>query len=128
MAYGRLAGVIAAAVLGISGAWFVWASPDAPRWAIALCGIMACVGAAALLFLLAFAWSIVVDDLRPSVSLGRPNNPMAVSQREASMHGYRRYRHYPVQFWGVLTFNGRFLIGFMTLDKIEYVNLREDQS
>jgi hypothetical protein len=120
----RLAAIIAMATIGIGGGWVTFhASPDA-RWLVASSGVLFCAGVAAALVLMAVALHIVIEDIRPSVRLRRPVGQLALSHREASMHGQARFRHHPIKFWGVLTLNNRFVFGFMVCDPPQYLTFK----
>lgn len=122
----RLGMVALIAGASTAAIYAIWSQPSAPRWLIAISGLLACASAGAMITLAAFAYNVIVDDVRPSLRLRKPAAPVALSHREAALHGRARFRQHPIRFWGVLTLNNRFLFGFMVFAEPEYINLRED--
>lgn len=116
--------VVAACMVGAGSIW-LW--DQAPRWALALSGILAipvilAAAAAALL-----AWYFIVEIVRPSVRLRKPLAPLSLATQEPALSGRRRYRMHPVTFWGVLTLGNRFALGFMVFGKMHHISFKEDE-
>lgn len=128
MRWDRLAAVVASAVLGIGGAVVILGSASSPRWLIAVSGLLALGGGLAVLALVAFAWYIIEEDVRPRLRFGKPGARVSVSIRQASLHGRRSYKHYPVKFWGGLLLNNSFLFGLMAFEKPEIETYRVDDA
>jgi len=124
----RLFALIASAVIGPGASWLIWSYDDAPRWTIAVSGLLLAAGGAATLVLLAVIASVIAEDVRPTVRLRKPVVPMSLAHREASMVGHRNYRLHPIRFWGVLTLNSSFVFGFMLLSKPEYISFKEEKA
>lgn len=128
MRWNRLLSLIATALIGIAGACLIWSFNDAPRWTIAVSGLLAAAGVAAALVLLIILVAVIVEDVRPSVRFRKPVVPLSLAHREAALIGRTRFRLHPVTFWGVLTLNHRFVFGFMVCDKPEYVEFKTDEA
>lgn len=128
MRWARLIGIVATAVLGLGTAFLVWSVDDAPRWTIALSGILAAVGGGAALILLALLAHIIAEDVRPAFRFRKPAVPLSLAHREASMLGRSRYRLHPISFWGGITLNNRFGLVFMIFDKPEYIDFKDQDA
>jgi hypothetical protein len=122
----RLLAILATATVGLSGAFVILSADKAPKWTLALSGVLGLAGLAAAVVLLAIVVSVIIEDVRPTVRVRKPAGSLALSHREAAMHGRLRFRMHPIRFWGVLTLNNRFLLGFMVFSEPEYLDARKE--
>lgn len=127
MRWGRLGLIAATAVIGLGVGWAVFNSPTAPRWTIAASGLLIMAGSLATAWLLIFVYAVLREEVRPRLSFRRPELPLSLCTREASLIGEQRLRHHPIRFWGVLTLNTRFAFGFMLFREPEYETLYTDR-
>lgn len=128
MRWARLIGIVATAVLGLGASLLIWSTPDAPRWTVALSGILAGAGGGAALILIGLLVVIIMEDVRPSFRFRKPLVPLSLAHREASMVGRSRYRLHPIRFWGGITLNTRFGLVFMVFDKPEYIDFKDEDA
>lgn len=122
----QIVGIVGGTLGCLAGIAAIWCWDQAPRWAIALSGILAIpvvlVAAASALL----AWYFVAEVVRPSVRFRKPLAPLFLATQEAALCGRRRYRMHPVEFWGVLTCGNRFAFGFMWFGKITHIDFNEE--
>jgi hypothetical protein len=126
MLWTRFFAVVAAALIGVVSGVGILAFDNAPRWLVALSGIFLGIGGVATIALLVFIVTAIIDELRPAVRLRKPVNPLFFARKEASMVGRSRYRLHPIRFWGSLTFNNTFLLGFMFFEKPQTIDFKDD--
>lgn len=128
MRWARLIGIVSTAVLGLGAAFLIWSADEAPRWTIALSGVLAALGGLATLILLTLLAVIIIEDVRPALRFRRPANPMFIARRNASMVGRRNYSLHPIRFWGGLFLNNRFALTFMIFDQPEHIDFKDEEA
>ena len=126
MLWTRFFAVVAAALIGVGSGVGILAFDNSPRWLVALSGIFLGIGAFATTALLAFIGTTIIDELRPAVRLRKPVTPLFFAHKESSLVGRSRYRLHPIRFWGSLTFNNTFLMGFMLFEKPQTIDFKDD--
>lgn len=127
MRWDRLALALATAACGLGGGYAILAWGAAPKAFVAFSGLLILVGLAAAIVLFAFAWITVEEDLRPRFVFRKPAVNLSLAHRGAELNGRSQWRTHPIKFWGGLTFNHRFMIGFLVFDNSEYLDVREDK-
>jgi hypothetical protein len=124
MRWARFLLVLALATAGPIAVHMIW-SAQSPRWLLALSGLVIVAVAMAWLILLALLYDFVVEKVRPSLRFRKPVVPLALSHREPTLVGHISQRNHPIRFWGGITLNNRFFVGFMLFDKPEYLRVRD---
>jgi hypothetical protein len=113
----RIAAIAGAAVGGLTIGYVTFVADSLPRALIVIGGILGLAGAAASAVLVLFIYTVIADCVRPALRFRRPLVPMSLSHDEAALIGRRSFRQHPVRFWGGLTLNNRFFVGFMLFDQ-----------
>jgi len=118
----RLTAFVLLAVIGLGGAYGAFAF-DAPKPILAISGVLFVAGAAAALIVGCWVYIVVIEQVRPAFRFRRPVVRMALSHDEAGLIGERRFRQHGIRFWGGMTLNNRFFVGFMLFDPPEHLTL-----
>lgn len=110
--WSAIAKLAAGAVIGIGGSAAIWLL-DAPRWAIAISGVLAVGGAACTLPLLACAILWVQEDVQPRIVGLTPKLPLSLATEQSALVGQRRFGMHRVRRWFGITLSDRVFFGVL---------------